>query len=241
MEFRILGPLEVDREGTALALGGVRPRALLAILLLNANQVVSVDRLVDDVWDGRPPESAVHAVQVYVSQLRSALAEDGTRIATRAPGYVLSVAAEELDLHRFERLLSAGRDALAAGRAADAASSFREALALWRGPALADFGFEAFAQTPVARLEELRLVAQEERIEADLALGHHADLIGELEGLVAEHPLRERLRGQLMLALYRSGRQAEALQAYQDAAREARWTSWGSTRARRCRASSGRS
>ena len=183
MEFRILGPLEVDREGTALALGGVRPRALLAILLLNANQVVSVDRLVDDVWDGRPPESAVHAVQVYVSQLRSALAEDGTRIATRAPGYVLSVAAEELDLHRFERLLSVGRDALAAGRAADAASSIREALFLWRGPALAGLRLRGL-RPDSGRASRSRARRREGRMEADLALGDHAAVMREIEGLV---------------------------------------------------------
>lgn len=220
LEFRILGPLEVVRDGVPIALGGARQRAVLAILLLNANQVVSVDRLVDDVWDETPPETAVHAVQVYVSQLRSVLAGDEAsepRIATRAPGYVVRAGPDELDLHRFERRLAAGRQALAAGDAEAAAAAFAEAHGLWRGPALADFAFQAFAQTPIARLEELRLVAHEERIEADLALGRHAELAGELEELVGKHPLRERLRGQLMLALYRSGRQAEALQAYQDA------------------------
>jgi DNA-binding SARP family transcriptional activator len=220
MEFRILGPLEVVREGQPLPPGGARPRALLAILLLNANQVVSVDRLVDDVWNGRPPETAVHAIQVYVSQLRNLLGDgssERSRIATRAPGYVLSVGPDEFDLHRLERLLAGGREALSRGDATSAAATFREALGLWRGPSLADFAFDAFAQTPIARLEELRLVAQEERIEADLALGRHGELVSELQALVGEHPLRERLRAQLMLALYRSGRQAEALQAYQDA------------------------
>jgi DNA-binding SARP family transcriptional activator len=187
---------------------------VLAVLLLSAGEVVSTERLIDDLWGEHVPSSARPVLQGYVSNLRKAV---GPLLVTRAPGYVLELQPEQLDLRRFERLLGEGRADLAAGRAETAAATLREALALWRGAALADFAYEPFAQAAVVRLEELRLAAFEERIDADLALGRHASLVGELEALAVEHPLRERVHGQLMLALYRSGRQAEALEAYQRA------------------------
>jgi DNA-binding SARP family transcriptional activator len=192
----------VVTDGAPLALGGARQRAVLALLLTRANEAVSVDLLIEELWSGGPPRTATNTLQYYVSQLRKALGDD--RIVTRAPGYAVRIEPGELDLERFERLVEQG-----------GADALRDALDLWRGPALADFAYEPFAQSEIARLEELRLTALEERIEADLALGRHASLVGELEGLVGLHPLRERLHGQLMLALYRSGRQAEALEAYQ--------------------------
>ncbi|MDQ3995375.1 MAG: AAA family ATPase, partial [Actinomycetota bacterium] len=201
MKFRILGPLEVVADGNALDLGGPKQRALLAILLLEANRVVSSDRLIEALWEEAPPGTAQKALQVYVSQLRKLLGRE--RLETQAPGYRLRVEPDELDLARFEHLRQEGK--------------LREALALWRGPPLAEFAYERFAQAEIARLEELRLVSLEERIERDLARGSDAGLVGELEALVREHPLRERLLGQLMLALYRSGRQAEALESYQAA------------------------
>jgi DNA-binding SARP family transcriptional activator len=206
MEFRILGPLEVVGPDGPLPLGGTLQRAVLALLLTRANEVVSADRLIDELWSGDPPRTAANTVQYYVSQLRKLLGSD--RILTRPPGYTIRIDEGELDLERFERLVTSGDVA-----------ALREALDLWRGPPLADFEYASFARTEIGRLEELRLAALEERIEADLALGRHAQLVGELEALVREHPLRERLRAQLMLALYRSGRQAEALEAYQDARR----------------------
>jgi DNA-binding SARP family transcriptional activator len=215
-EVRLLGPIEVDRAGGAVALGGLKPRTLLAVLALEPGRVVSVDRIVEALWPGDPPETAAHAVQVYVSQLRKSL---GPVIATRAPGYVLELEPERVDVHRFTRLAQEGGATLAGGDPAAAEGALREALALWRGPALADFLYEPFAQTEIARLEELRTVVLEERIDADLALGRHAELVSELEALVQAQPLRERPRGQLMLALYRSGRQADALAAFR-AARE---------------------
>jgi DNA-binding SARP family transcriptional activator len=217
MEFRVLGPLEVREGARPLAVGRGKERALLAFLLLQANEVVSTDRLIDALWGENPPATAQTALQVYVSKLRKRLGS--TRIVTRAPGYVLELEAEELDLHRFERLISAGASSLAAGDAERAAGMLREALSLWRSPPLADLAYEAFVQPEALRLEELRVAALEQRIEADLVLGRHAQLVGELESLVARNPLRERLRGQLMLALYRSGRQADALDAYQSARR----------------------
>jgi DNA-binding SARP family transcriptional activator len=217
MEFRILGPLEVWDGGSEVSLGGPKPRALLAALLLRPNEVVPSDRLVDDVWGEDSPEGGTAALRVNVSRLRKALPHDV--LTTRSPGYVIRVEPDELDLHRFERLVDEGRSLLAAGLAADASERLREALSLWRGAPLADFTYESFAQAAIARLEEIRLSAVELRIDADLALGRHDELVGELEGLVAEHPLREGLRGSFMTALYRSGRQAEALAAYQDARR----------------------
>ena len=222
MEFRILGPLEVIHGGQRLRLGGVKQRGVLAILLLNANRVVSVDRLVDELWDGRPPGSAIGTLQTYISHLRDLLEPQRDRrataqvLVTRSPGYLLRVGADDLDALRLERLVSQGRQALAAGDAPVAAARFRVALELWRGPALADFTGQPFATTEIDRLEQLRLVAVEGRVEAELAMGRHAELIGELEALVAEHPLREGLRAQLMLALYRSGRQADALAVYRE-------------------------
>ena len=215
MEYRVLGPLEVLNGQGSLPLAGAKQRALLALLLMHANHVLSRDRLIDELWGNEPPETAVQSLQVYVSRLRKLLPA-GT-LLTRPPGYLLEIESAELDLHCFERLLGEGRDALAAGDPAGAATALHNALGLWRGPALADLAFEPFAQAEIGRLDGLRLAAVEERIEADLALGRHADLIGELESLVAANPYRERLRGQLMLALYRSGRQAEALEAYRNA------------------------
>jgi DNA-binding SARP family transcriptional activator len=217
MEFRILGPLEVWDEGGQVSLGGAKPRALLAGLLLHPNEVVPADRLIDELWGEDSPEDAAAALRVNVSRLRKSLQQEV--LTTRSPGYVIRVEPDELDLHRFERLVDEGRSLLARGLAADASERLGDALALWRGPALAEFAYESFAQTAIARLEEIRLAAVELRIDADLALGRHAELVGELAALVAEHPLRERLRRCLMTALYRSGRQAEALDAYQAARR----------------------
>jgi YVTN family beta-propeller protein len=219
MEFRILGPLEVLDGDRQMALGGARQRALLAILLLHANKVVSTDRLVDELWGETPPESGPKALQVAVSQLRKALQTAGTdgRLVTRPPGYVLQVGEGELDRDRFDRLVAEAADE---PDASERAAKLRNALALWRGPALADLTYEAFAAPAIARLEDMRLAALEERIDADLELGRHTALVGELEELVRAYPLRERIRGQLMLALYRSGRQAEALAAFQAARRE---------------------
>jgi DNA-binding SARP family transcriptional activator len=213
LEFRILGPLEVSANGAPVPLGGQKQRALLAILLLRADEVVSTDRLLDDLWGEQPPRTASTSLQNFVSQLRKTLGPDV--LVTRPPGYLLRLRGNELDLRRFERLLAAARDADVVTRA----RLLEEALALWHGAPLAEFAYEPFAQSEIGRLEELRLSALEDRIDADLELERHAELAGELEALVAEHPLRERLRGQLMLALYRSGRQAEALQAYREARR----------------------
>jgi DNA-binding SARP family transcriptional activator len=217
MRFQILGPLEVEDDGREVPLGGPRPRALLAVLLLHPNEVVPADRLIDDLWGGDSREGGAGALRVNVARLRKALPEGV--LTTRSPGYMISVAPDELDLHRFERLVDEGRGLLARGLAADASQRLHEALSLWRGPALADFAYESFAQSAIARLDEIKLAATELRIDADLALGRHDELVGELEALVAEHPLRERPRGSLMTALYRSGRQAEALDAYQHARR----------------------
>jgi DNA-binding SARP family transcriptional activator len=215
MDFRILGPLEVRDGETTIPLAGGKQRAVLAILILNANETVSTDRLIEELWGERPPASAPKVIQNHVSQLRRAFA-DGLLMTQRA-GYTLRLEPGTVDVVRFERLLEDGRRALAHGDAEKASALLREALSLWRGPPLADFIFESFAQPEIARLDERRLVALEERIEADLALGRHTDLVGELQGLVGEHPVRERLHCQLMLCLYRSGRQAEALEVYQDA------------------------
>ena len=199
MQFGILGPLDVRDSGRAIELGAGKPRALLAVLLLNANRVVSKDVLIESLWGERPPGTVTKALQVYVSQLRKALGKD--RILTRPVGYELRIAPGELDVDRVEQLISDG--------------DYEGALRLWRGRPLADFAYEGFAQSEIARLDELRAACLELRIDADLASGRYAALVGELDGLVRLHPLRERLRGQLMLALYRSGRQAEALDAYQ--------------------------
>jgi DNA-binding SARP family transcriptional activator len=212
-QFRILGPLEVVDEGTAVALGGQKQRALLAILLINEGEVVSTDRLLEELWGEQPPRTAREALQNLVSQLRKVLPR-GT-LVTRAPGYKIELDDAQLDLKHFEQLVedAASRDARSRSQL------LRDALAIWRGAPLAEFAFESFAQDEIRRLEELRLRVVEERIDADLELGRGPELVGELETLVAQSPLRERLRGQLMLALYRSGRQAEALTAYHDARR----------------------
>ena len=217
LEFRVLGPLEALRDGAPVELPRPKQRALLAMLLLNAGQIVSTDRLIDAVWGREPPRTALPALQGLVADLRKALGEEA--IVTRAPGYVLELGSGRLDLGRFERLVEDGARARAAGNPERGAALLREALDLWRGPPLGDFSYNDFAQPAIARLEELRLAAIEERVEADLALGRHAEVVGELETLVAENPLRERPRGQLMVALYRSGRQAEALEAYQEGRR----------------------
>jgi DNA-binding SARP family transcriptional activator len=219
-EFLILGPLEAYDGGRQLSLGGTKQRALLALLLLHANEVVSSDLLIDELWGGASSKDGAKALSVAVARLRKALeparppSEEGRLLVTRPPGYELRLAPDQLDLHRFERLVAEAR---AAAEPATAAGKLRAALALWRGPPLADLAYESFCQAEIARLVELRLAALEDRLRADVELGRHAELVGELESLVAEHPLRERLRELLMLALYRSGRQAEALEAYQAA------------------------
>src|SRR5215208_567213 len=213
MEFKILGPLEVSRGDAVVALPGGKPRAVLAVLLLHANEPVSADRLAMALWGEDASAGAVRTVQVYVSRLRRALGETERLTSSRA-GYRLCVRPGELDLDRFERLAEDGVRALTDGRPQAAGELLREALQLWQGPALADLAVEPFAQAEITRLEDQRLAALETRIEADLAAGRHAELIAELRHLVAEHPLRERLHGQLMLALYRSGQQADALQAF---------------------------
>jgi ABC-type transport system substrate-binding protein/DNA-binding SARP family transcriptional activator len=220
VEFRVLGAFEVLDEGNSVPLGGRKQRSLLAILLLRANKVVSSDALIDELWGERPPASAQHTLQAYVSRLRKVLREtgDGRPVLVSYPaGYLLRVASGELDLDRFEHLAEEGRRALAAGATRDAAATCRAALSLWSGPALADLRFEPFARVDAERLEERRLAVLEDRIQADLQLGRHVALVAELEALVAEHPLRERLREDLMLALYGSGRRAEALEAYRSA------------------------
>jgi DNA-binding SARP family transcriptional activator len=213
LDFRILGPVEAWDDGAQLQLGGPKQRAVLALLLLDAGRVVSTDRLIDALWGERPPATAATSLQNFISQLRKVVGADV--LATKPPGYRLQLEPEQLDLERFRRLVERSRQEGAPQRAA----TLREALGLWRGPALADLAFESFALGESARLEELRLAALEERTEADLASGRHGELVGELEALVREHPLREQLRRSLMLALYRSGRQAEALQVYHDARR----------------------
>ncbi len=212
MEFRILGPLEVEDDGRSLRVAGAKQRGLLALLLLHANEAVPRERLIDELWGEEPPETAATAIQVHVSQLRKALGRDA--IVTQSPGYLLRVGEGELDLDRFETAVARARDE----PPAEAAEVLREALALWRGPPLAELD-APFARAERARLEEQRLAALEQRIDADLELGRHAQLVPELEGLVRGHPLRERLRGQLMLALYRCGRQADALAVYQSGRR----------------------
>jgi predicted ATPase/DNA-binding SARP family transcriptional activator len=213
LRFCVLGPLEVVVAGRPLALSG-KLRSLLAILLLNKNQVVSRSRLLEELWPGAAEDRAAHRLDVHVSKLRRALGGAGGRLLSRSGGYMLEVSPDELDLERFERLVAEGRRALSAGDAAQAASTLCAALSLWRGAPLADV--ELNGGGAGVALEESRLAALEDRIEAELALGHHAELVGELTDLVAGHPLRERLRGQLMLCLYRSGRQAEALELYRE-------------------------
>jgi predicted ATPase/DNA-binding SARP family transcriptional activator len=215
IEFRVLGSLEVVDQDGPLALGAPKQRALLAVLLLHRGELVSTERLTDEIWGEQAPGSANKLVQGYVSNLRKALG-DGL-LLTQGRGYLLKLDAGQLDVDRFEQLVSAGRQALEDGNARTSAGRLREALEIWRGPPLADFAYEAFAQSTIARLEEARLAALEERIDAELILGEHHRLVGELEALMIEQPTRERLVWQLMLALYRCGRQADALEVYQGA------------------------
>jgi DNA-binding SARP family transcriptional activator len=213
VQFHILGPLEVVEGDVAQPLGGAKQRAVLAILILRRGELVSGERLADELWGERAPPTAAKTLQGYISRLRKVLGENV--LHTRGRGYVLTLRDGQLDVDQFEQLAREGRHALAAGDAASAAERLRSALGLWRGQPLADFVYEPFAQAEIARLEEAQLVCVEDRIEADLALGRHRQLVIELERLVRERPVRERLRGQLMLALYRAGRQADALDCYQ--------------------------
>jgi len=224
VDFLLLGPLEARRRQRTLRLGSIKHRMLLAKLLLHPNQVVSTDELIDTVWGEEPPPTVRQSLQNHVAALRKAI-EPGSAplprmLVTRDPGYLLEVDPEQLDLHRFQRLVGQGRRALAEGDAAKAASVLTRALSLWRGPVLADVTAAADAAWPeLVGVDELRVAAVETRIEADLALGRHHELASELEALIRQHPLREQLHGQLMLALYRAGRQADALAAYRNARR----------------------
>ena len=223
MQFRILGPLEVTEEGRHLDLGAPKQRALLAVLLISANRVVSLDRLIDQLWGEEPPPRATGSLQAYISNLRRVLepsrapGQPPRVLVTQPPGYLLRVDPGDLDAARFETGAAEGRRLLGEGRPAEARDLLQAALGLWRGAALADFAFEDFARAEATRLEELRLAAVEDRLQAELDLGQHAAAVAELEAGVMTHPLRERLWGLLMVALYRSGRQADALRAFQAA------------------------
>src|SRR5262245_21469180 len=216
LEFRLLGPLEVWRNGEVIRLGGERQRALLALLLFHANELVTTERLVDQLFGGDASDGAVNALRVAVSRLRRLLDDGGDNgvVLTRSGGYLLRTPPDQVDVTRFERDIEDGQRLRTAGEAAAASAKLREALALYRGPVLGDLSLLEFVQPVARRLEELRLAGLIARLDADLALGHDAELIGELERLIAEHPFQERLRQQLMLALYRSGRQADALEVY---------------------------
>ncbi len=216
MEYRILGPVAAIDQGHQIDLGGPRERALLARLLLSANLVVPADTLIDDLWSGNPPEHATATLRVYISRLRRALGTDAHRLVTQSPGYRLTLGPQQLDASRFATLVHAALGDLAAGRPEAAAAGLRQALGLWQGDALADLADLPFARAEVSRLEEARLTAIESRVDADLACGLHVSVAGELDGLVARHPLREKLSGQRMLARYRCGRQADALAAYSE-------------------------
>jgi DNA-binding SARP family transcriptional activator len=215
MDFGILGPLEVLDEGHAVTLGGSKQRALLALFLVHADETLTTDRLIDELWGESPPANAAKTVQMQISRLRKTLAAGAGQglIVTRERGYELRIDPEQLDSQRFERLTAEGTGELGAGRAEQAAEGLEPALSLWRDAPLADLAYEPFAQGEIARLEDLRAGALEQLIEAKLALGRHAEVIAQLEALIAEYPYRERLRAQLMLALYRCERQADALQA----------------------------
>jgi DNA-binding SARP family transcriptional activator len=213
LEFRLLGPLEVTNAGEPVAISGRNQRSLLTLLLLRANEAVSAERLVSEMWGEQPPKSAAASLQNAVSHLRKALGPDV--LLTKPHGYVLAARLEQIDLGRFERLVGESRQAVPADRS----RLLREALALWHGPALADSELESFALDEARRLEELRLAATEEWLDAELELERHREALPELEALLRANPLRERLRSQLMLALYRAGRQAEALKAYHDGRR----------------------
>ena len=223
--FRICGPLEVTVDGVTLPLGGVRQRSLLALLLVEANHVVSVDRIVDSLWGDEANDRAAATLQVHVSNLRKALSPAAAALGrpelvlTQRPGYFIRLSAAELDLLAFENGFAAARRAVMAEDPRRAVDELRRALALWRGAPLADVADQHFARGIVTRLEAMRLAAEQDRVEAELAIGRHREVLDELAALVADHPLDERLRGLLMLALYRSGRQAEALAAFQDGRR----------------------
>jgi DNA-binding SARP family transcriptional activator/streptogramin lyase len=218
VDVHLLGKLEVlGVDGRPVSVRGGKQAMLLALLILRRNEAIPIDQLVDALWDDAPPATAMKNVQIYVSQLRKALGE--ATIATTASGYSIILPSDAVDVDRFGQLVERGRTQLATGDAKGAASAFTEALGLWKGPPLADFAYAGFAQAEIARLEEARLGAIEERNEANLQLGFGAELVPELESLVREHPLRERLREQLMLALYRSGRQADALSVFRDTRR----------------------
>jgi DNA-binding SARP family transcriptional activator len=220
VEFRILGPLEVVEDGEPVALGTVKERLVLGVLLLRANEFVSRERLIDDLWGEAPPPTANKAVNVYLSKVRKALGRAGADpIATAPGGYRLRVAPDELDADRMQLLVASARESVSKGEFESAAERFREALSLWRGPTLAGLQLESRGRDEVAQLDELRLAALMDQIDCDLALGRHEQALGELNLLVREHPLRERLRAQQMLALYRADRQADALEAYADARR----------------------
>jgi DNA-binding SARP family transcriptional activator/ABC-type branched-subunit amino acid transport system substrate-binding protein/streptogramin lyase len=219
VEARILGPLEIVVDGERVDVRGGKQRELLAILLVHASEIVSSDRLIDDLWADEPPATALKTLQALVSRLRSDLGAAGDALETHGYGYRLVVEPERLDAKAFCARAEEGRRALARGEPAEAAQKLRASLALWRGPALVEFRYQNFAQNEIARLEELRLAAREERIAADLELGRHQEVVVELEELVREHPLRERPRAQLMLARYRAGRQAEALATYDEGRR----------------------
>jgi predicted ATPase/DNA-binding SARP family transcriptional activator len=214
VEFRLLGPLEAVEDGRPLALGGRQQRAVLAIMLLHANELVPAERLIDVVWGERPPPTAATTVQVYVSRLRKLLGRE--LLVTRPSGYILRVPPEQIDVRRAERLIAAAHETAEPVRRS---ALLRDALALWRGSALADFAYDDFARADAERLEDLRLATLESAVEAELELGRHAELVPELEALLEEHPLRERLRELLMLALYRAGRHADALSVYRDGRR----------------------
>ena len=212
MKFRLLGRLEVDADGVDLTPVRPQQRALLALLLLRVGEVLAIDDLIEGLWGPRPPETAQKALHGHISALRKQLGAE--RIETRPPGYRLRLAGgDELDVHRFERVVATARTDAPSARS----RKLGEALALFRGEPLSDFRYEEFAAPEAARLEELRLTVLEEQIEAELELGRHAEVVPQLERLVLDYPLRERMRAQLMLALYRAGRQADALQAFQEA------------------------
>src|SRR5437764_11132091 len=218
MEFRILGPLEVLEDGRPLALGRLKERIVLAVLLLHANEFVSRERLIDELWGTSPPATARKAVNVYISKLRQTLTRNGhDPITTAEGGYRLGVDPDLLDAERLRSLIAQARSCIADGDSDPAAQLLQEALALWRGPTLAGIPLESFGRDEVAQLDELRLAALMDRIDCDLALGRHEQVLGELNLLVREHPLRERLRAQQMLALYRADRQADALDVYAEA------------------------
>jgi DNA-binding SARP family transcriptional activator len=219
MDYRILGPLEALDGERRLPLGGARQRSVLALLLLHGNEALTRDVIIDRLWGDEPPATAAKVLQNCISALRKELPGGTDTLRTVGGAYALTLGPDELDRDRFERLLAGGRAALSEEQHAEAADQLREALGLWRGAPLSDFSYEPFAQEEITRLEELHLAAVEDRIDADLALGHHDEVTPELDALVSRHPLRERLRRQLMLALYRGGRQAEALEAYRAARR----------------------